>query len=132
MKKILGYSLALSLLFSPVILNAAAENITAATPSDEATALVSKQLGKLVDNLKEALDGMRTAIGKRDLAQFRLYRMQARSAITDIEKLGGVTVEAVTNAKEKAEKAGEMKPTPTPSATPTPEATSTPSATPTP
>ena len=133
MRKIFGYSLAVSfILFSPVALKAAeppaaaetASPATPAAPSEEATQSISNQLGAKLTELKAALAGMRDAIVKRDLAGFQSYRAQAKVAINELLNLGGLSVDAETKVEEAAEKKGEMQPTPAPvpvvPATPTP------------
>jgi hypothetical protein len=132
MRKIFGYSLAVSfILFSPVALKAdepvAAETASPATPaapSEEATQSIINQLGAKLTELKAALAGMRDAIVKRDLAGFQSYRAQAKVAINELLNLGGLSVDAETKVEEAAEKKGEMQPTPAPvpvvAATPTP------------
>lgn len=135
MRKIFGYSLAVSfILFSPVALKAdepvAAETATPASPatpaapSEEATQSISNQLGAKLTELKAALAGMRDAIVKRDLAGFQSYRAQAKVAINELLNLGGLSVDAETKVEEAAEKKGEMQPTPAPvpvvAATPNP------------
>jgi hypothetical protein len=132
MRKIFGYSLAVSfILFSPVALKAdepvAAETASPASPaapSEEATQSIINQLGAKLTELKAALAGMRDAIVKRDLAGFQSYRAQAKVAINELLNLGGLSVDAETKVEEAAAKKGEMQPTPAPvpvvAATPTP------------
>jgi TolA-binding protein len=129
MKNILGYSLALSLIvLSPAGLKSAEKAVDTATPTEDSQQLVSKQLSQKIADLKEALEGMRSSILKRDRASFRLYRRQARTALNEIVELGRVEVGKETKTEENAAKEGKMQSTPTP--TPTPEPTATPAPTP--
>ena len=137
MKKILGYSLALSLIvLSPVGLKSAEKAVDTATPTEDSQQLVSKQLSQKIADLKEALEGMRSSILKRDRASFRLYRRQARTALNEIVELGRVEVGKETKTEENAAKEGKMQSTPTPTAeptaTPAPTPETSPLATPTP
>lgn len=137
MKKILGYSLALSLIvLSPVGLKSAEKAVDTATPTEDSQQLVSKQLSQRIADLKEALEGMRSSILKRDRASFRLYRRQARTALNEIVELGRVEVGKETKTEENAGKEGKMQstptPTPEPTATPAPTPETSPLATPTP
>jgi hypothetical protein len=137
MKKILGYSLALSLIvLSPVGLKSAEKAVDNATPTEDSQQLVSKQLNQKIADLKEALEGMRSSILKRDRASFRLYRRQARTALNEIVELGRVEVGKETKTGENAAKEGKMQSTPTPApeptATPAPTPETSPLATPTP
>ena len=137
MKKILGYSLALSLIvLSPVGLKSAEKAVDTATPTEDSQQLVSKQLSQKIADLKEALEGMRSSILKRDRASFRLYRRQARTALNEIVELGRVEVGKETKTEENAAKEGKMQSTPTPApeptATPAPTPETSPLATPTP
>ena len=137
MKKILGYSLALSLIvLSPVGLKSAEKAVDTATPTEGSQQLVSKQLSQRIADIKEALEGMRSSILKRDRASFRLYRRQARTALNEIVELGRVEVGKETKTEENAAKEGKMQstptPTPEPTATPAPTPETSPLATPTP
>src|SRR4029077_20870084 len=92
MKKISAIACAL-ILASPVLvpgISFAKEKTAtmAATPSEDSKALAAKQLDAKLGELKEALEGMHTAIGKGDRASFILYRTQAKTALTEIDKIG--------------------------------------------
>jgi cell division septation protein DedD len=110
------------------------EATTTASPSEDSKALASKQLEKKLDELKEALGGMHTAISKGDKASYILYRTQARSALAEIDKIGILALGSEAVSEGKASKQGKMEgtPTPTPEATPTPTPEMTPTPTPTP
>lgn len=101
-----------------------------ATPTEESKKLADKQINQQIDNLRDAIAGMRSSIEKGDRASFQLYRNQARTAITEIDKLSTLQVETAVGTEKKAAREGKMEATPTP--TPTPEATPTPESTPTP
>jgi hypothetical protein len=135
MKKAFIYSLAISLIMlSSVGAETPKKEEAKSTPTEESSKLATKQIDQEITELKEAIEGMRTAIGKGDRATFKLYRSQAKSALAQLEKLAGE--EVATDSKT----AGKMQPSPsatatleaTATATPTPEATATPESTPTP
>lgn len=126
---------------SPIILPSSALAVTkekenamgTVTPSEDSKALASKQLEAKLNELKDALEGMHSAMTKGDRASFILYRSAAKSALTEIEKVGQLQVGSETSGEHKALKEGKMQPpNATPTATPTPEATPTPTPTPTP
>jgi hypothetical protein len=108
--------------------------VVAATPTEDSKRLADKQINQQIDNLRDAIAGMRSSIEKGDRASFQLYRLQARTAITEIEKLSSLQVETAVGTEKKAAKEGKMtatpSPTPTPEATPTPTPESTPTPTP--
>jgi hypothetical protein len=131
MKKAFIYSLAISLIMlSSVGAETPKKEEAKSTSTEESSKLATKQIDQEITELKEAIEGMRTAIGKGDRATFKLYRSQAKSALAQLEKLAGE--EVATDSKT----AGKMQPSPSATAileataTPTPEATATPSATP--
>jgi TolA-binding protein len=115
-------------------LKSAEKAVDTATPTEDSQQLVSKQLSQKIADLKEALEGMRSSILKRDRASFRLYRRQARTALNEIVELGRVEVGKETKTEENAAKEGKMQstPTPEPTATPAPTPETSPLATPTP
>ena len=99
MKKILGYSLAFSfIVLSPLSLRA--DEKVAATPSDEATALVSKQLGKLVDILKRLSTACVPLTGN-GISLIPAFTGRKRNRSLSISRNRRVTGDAVTNAKER-------------------------------
>jgi hypothetical protein len=134
MKKAFIYSLAISLIMlgSSVGAETPKKEEAKSTSTEESSKLATKQIDQEITELKEAIEGMRTAIGKGDRATFKLYRSQAKSALAQLEKLAGE--EVATDSKT----AGKMQPSPSATATleatatPTPEATATPESTPTP
>jgi hypothetical protein len=133
MKRLPAFVCAFLLGASPVLTPAALsakekEATTTASPSEDSKALASKQLEKKLDELKEALGGMHTAVSKGDKASYILYRTQARSALAEIDKIGVLALGSEAVSEGKAAKEGKMEGTPTP--TPTPEATPTPTPTP--
>jgi hypothetical protein len=118
--------------FSPV--SGKEKAITNPTPTEDSKKLADKQIDQQIDNLKDALAGMRSAVDKGDRASFKLYRMQAHTAIQEIDKLATLQVETELGAAIKATPVPSPTPTPesTPTPTPTPEATPTPTPMPTP
>jgi len=116
--------------FSPVSGKEKTAAALAAIQTEESKRLADKQIDQQIDNLKDAIAGMRSSIDKGDRATFQLYRLQARTAINEIEKLSNLQVETAVGTEKKAAKEGKMEATPTP--TPTPASTPTPEMTPTP
>jgi hypothetical protein len=107
---------------------------TESTPSKDSQELSSKQIDQSITELKDAINGMKSAIGKGDRASFKLYRLQAKQALVELDKLGGAEVNAQSKTEAQAVKEGKMEhsPTPTPTPMPTPTPTLNPDTTPVP
>jgi hypothetical protein len=74
----------------------------AVAPSEESQQLADKQIDKKINDLKEALAGMRSAVDKKDRASFRLYRTEARNAINELDNLANEQVTSESGAAKKA------------------------------
>jgi hypothetical protein len=111
--------------------NAQAQKTTPATPTEESTKLATKQIDSEITQLKDAIEGMKTAISKGDKAEFRLYRAQAKDALISLDKL--VSAEMVTESRSSAK--GTASPSPSSAAaetSPTAEASASASVSPSP
>jgi hypothetical protein len=132
MKKILCVLVTPLLVNYSVLLAKEKETTDMTTPTQESTQAADKLIDRKIDELKEALAGMRTARDKGDEASLKVYRTQARSALMELQKVSKEQIlsEATATEKKKAkekEEAREGKENRNPSAAePSPTTMSTP------
>jgi hypothetical protein len=144
MKKILCVLVTPLLMNYSVLLAKEKETIDKTTPTQESTQAADKLIDRKIDELKEALAGLRAARDKGDEASLKLYRTQARSALMELQKVSNAQISSEVMATEKkiANESGKdregkenrnssaAEPSPTTMSTPqtaaTPEASATP------
>jgi hypothetical protein len=114
MSKTLLYAAAASALITATLAESPKEKETlpSSSPTQESQALAAKQIDAQITQLKDALEGMKSANEKGDRASFKLYRTQARDALATLDKLAASELATETKSAVR----GSPSPTATPEA----------------
>jgi hypothetical protein len=89
-----------------VLLAKEKETTDKTTPTQESTQAADKLIDRKIDELKDALAGMRAARDKGDEASLKVYRTQACSALVELQKVSNEQIlsEATATEKKKAKR----------------------------